>query len=229
LVSLTKNYHCGTGNLILIEEVFIGVFLYQVFLYRGSTVLHVATDWPGHFPNCAAVIAVLTAAGANPNASSIGRHSETPLHWATSSDDVEVLDALIDAGANIEAPGAVTGGRTPLDDAVAFGQWRAARRLVDCGAGTRLWHAVALGLMSRVEEHFDDSTPPAPDDVTESFWQACHGGQRQAAEYLLDRGAELNWIGYNGRTPLDIAQHSGADDVVKWLRHRRARSASELS
>lgn len=140
-----------------------------------------------------------------------------------------MLDALIDAGANIEAPGAVTGGRTPLDDAVAFGQWRAARRLVDCGARTRLWHAVALGLISRVEEHFDDSTPPAPDDVTESFWQACHGGQRQAAEYLLDRGAELNWIGYNGRTPLDIAQHSGADDVVKWLRHRRARSASELT
>jgi ankyrin repeat protein len=195
---------------------------------KSHTLLHVATDWPGHFPNGAAVIAVLIAAGADPNASSIGHHSETPLHWAASSDDVEVLDALIDAGADIEAPGAVIGGGTPLDDAVAFGQWRAARRLVECGARTRLWHAAALGLMSRVEEHFDNSTPPAPDDVTESFWQACHGGQRQTAEYLLDRGAELDWIGYNERTPLDIAQHSGAENIVKWLQDRRAKSASEL-
>jgi hypothetical protein len=37
-VSLTKNYHWGTGNLILIEEGFISVFLYRGFLYRGFTV-----------------------------------------------------------------------------------------------------------------------------------------------------------------------------------------------
>jgi ankyrin repeat protein len=197
---------------------------------KSRTLLHAATDWPGHFPNGAAVIAVLVTAGANPNASCIGSSSETPLHWAASSDDVEVLDALIDAGADIDAPGAIIGGGTALDNAVAFGQWHAARRLVQRGARTRLWHAAALGLMPRVKEHFGDSTPPpALDDVTASFWQACHGGQREAAEYLLHRGAELNWIGYNGRTPLDIAQHAGADDVVKWLRDRGARSANELS
>jgi ankyrin repeat protein len=195
----------------------------------SRTLLHFATDWPGHFPNGVAVIATLIAAGADPNASYMEPHSETPLHWAASSNDVEVLDALIDAGADIEAPGAVIGGGTPLDDAVAFGQWQAAGRLVERGARTRLWHAAALGLMSRVVEHFDNSTPPAPADVTESFWQACHGGQRHAAEYLLDRGAELNWIGYNKRTPLDIAQHSSAKDMVKWLRDRGAKSASELS
>ncbi|MFL5976483.1 MAG: ankyrin repeat domain-containing protein, partial [Solirubrobacterales bacterium] len=32
------------------------------------------------------------------------------MHWAASSDDVEVLDALLDAGADIEAPGAILGG-----------------------------------------------------------------------------------------------------------------------
>lgn len=196
---------------------------------ESHTLLHVATDWPSHFPNGTAVIIALIAAGADPNASAMGRHSETPLHFAASSNDVEVLDALIEAGADIEAPGAVIGGGTPLDDAVAFGQWQTAHRLVECGAKTRLWHAAALGLMPRVEEHFDKSIPPAPADVTDSFWQACHGRQRLAAEYLLNRGAELNWIGYNGRTPLDIAQHSGAEDMVKWLRDRHARSASELS
>jgi uncharacterized protein len=34
-----------------------------------------------------------------------GPHTETPLHWAASSDDVEVLDALLDAGADIDAKG----------------------------------------------------------------------------------------------------------------------------
>lgn len=63
----------------------------------------------------------------------------TPLHWAESSDDVAVLDALLDAGADIEGAGAVIGDGTPLADAVAFGQWNAARRLIERGAQTTLW------------------------------------------------------------------------------------------
>jgi ankyrin repeat protein len=84
--------------------------------------------------------------------------------------------------------------------------------------------------MSQVEKYFDGSTPqPGPVDVTDGFWQACHGGQRLAVEYLLNRGAEINSISYNERTPLDIAQHSGGEDTVKWLRGRGARLAIELS
>ena len=91
------------------------------------SLLHIATDWPGHFPNGATVVGVLVAAGADVNAQCDGApHSETPLHWAASSDDVEVLDALLDAGADIEAAGGVIGGGTPVADAAAFGQWNAA-------------------------------------------------------------------------------------------------------
>src|SRR3990170_6305835 len=59
----------------------------------GRTLLHVAADWPGHFPNGAATVATLVAAGAELNASMDGPLSsrETPLHWAASSDDVAVL------------------------------------------------------------------------------------------------------------------------------------------
>jgi ankyrin repeat protein len=193
----------------------------------SRTLLHVATDWPGHFPNGAAIVAALMEAGAEVDARFIGPHSETPLHWAASSDDVEVLDALIDAGADIEAPGAVIGGATPLADAVAFGQWQAARRLVERGARTTLWQAAALGLMARVEEYFG-AAPPVLEEITNAFWCACHGGQLRSAEYLLDRSADLDWIGHDGLTPLDAARRHGGDELVEWLQRRGAKSAGEL-
>jgi hypothetical protein len=105
---------------------------------KSQALLHVDTARPGHLPNGAAVITVLIKAHANPNAPVIGSHSETPLHRAASSDDVEALDALINARAEIKASGAVIGGGTLLDDAVAFGQWQAARRLVERRARTKL-------------------------------------------------------------------------------------------
>src|ERR1700692_2097806 len=141
------------------------------------TLLHIATDWPGHFPDNVASVAELVAAGADVNAAFVGGHSETPLHWAASTDDVAVLDTLLDRGADIEARGGVIGGGTPLADAVAFGQWQAARRLVERGARLTLWQAAALGLMACVEEHFAANVTPNPDEVTNAFWCACHGGQ----------------------------------------------------
>ena len=118
----------------------------------SRTLLHVVTDWPGHVPEAGAKIAALVAAGANVNARFTGPHSETPLHWAASSDDIEALDALLDAGADIEAHGAVIAGGTPMADAVAFGQWAAARRLLERGARTNLWQAAALGLLDHVRD-----------------------------------------------------------------------------
>jgi ankyrin repeat protein len=183
----------------------------------SRTLLHVATDWPGHFPHCVATVIALIEHGADVNAPSTGRHAETPLHWAASSDDVAVLDALLDHGADIEAGGGVIGGGTPLSDAVAFGQWKAARRLVERRARANLWQAAALGMTARVEEYFAAESQPTPADVTNAFWCACHGGQRGAAEYLLGRGADIDWVGYDGLTPLGAAKRSGAEELAEWL------------
>src|ERR1700737_1554718 len=169
------------------------------------TLLHVATDWPGHFPNGAASVQALVDAGADVNARFTGAHAETPLHWAASSDDVDVLDALIDAGADIEAPGAVIGGGTPAADAPPFGPWNAARRLVERNARSTFWESSTLGLMDRVVAFFESAEPPGAEDITYAFWGACHGGQQSSAEYLLARGADINWIGWDDLTPLDAA------------------------
>jgi uncharacterized protein len=194
------------------------------------TLLHVATDWPGHFPNGAATVGVVVEAGAEVDGRfGGGSHDETPLHWAASSDDVEVLDALLDAGADIEATGAVIAGGTPVADARAFGQWRAAHRLVERGARTTIDDDATLGLQDRLEGYFAGATPPDPETVSRAFWGACHGGQRGCAEYLLDRGADPNWVPpWEPLTPLDAAVRGGADDLAGWLRAQGAKPAAEL-
>jgi len=189
------------------------------------TPLHAATDWPGYFPNAPAAVALLLQAGADPNDDTGGDRPETPLHWAASSDDVDVAVVLVDAGANLETPGGSIG--TPLDNAIGYGCWHVARLLVDRGAAvTKPWHAAALGMLDRLIELLGDA--PEPETVSQAFWHACSGAQRRTAEFLLGLGADLNWIpGYADGTPLDAAGNDGTrrENVVSWLRDLRARSA----
>ena len=198
----------------------------------SGTPLHLVTDWPGYFPNGPEIVRLLIDAGADPNALTTGRGSqpgpgsETPLHYAASSDDVDVAEALIDRGADIEVPDGSIG--TPLDNAVGYGCWHVARLLVARGARVdKAWHAAALGMLGRLEEIL--GSDPAAEHVSQAFWHACVGGQRRAAEYLLSRGADLNWEpDYAQGTPLDAASGLGTrqENVISWLRELGARSAS---
>jgi ankyrin repeat protein len=184
---------------------------------QSRTLLHVVTDWPGHVPEVGAKIRALAAAGADVNARFIGPHTETPLHWAASSDDIEALDALLDAGADIESDGAVIGSGTAIADAVAFGQWNAARRLLERGARTNLWQAAALGLADRVRDELAHGTPAQP-DLDNALWCAAHGGQRHTAKLLLDRGADPAWVGHDQLDAAAAAERSGARELAEWLR-----------
>jgi hypothetical protein len=198
----------------------------------SRTLLHVATDWPGHFPNGAMIVADLIAGGVDVDAGVIhpgsGGAPETALHWAASSDDVEVIEALLDGGADIEAPGAAFTGGSPMSDAVVFAQWRAARKLLERGAATTLWQAAALGQLDRVQHLCLQAPPPSAEQITNAFWHACRGGQREIAEFLLSRGADRNWVGYDHKSPLDAAHESGSSDLVAWLNANGAFRANEL-
>ncbi len=183
--------------------------------HGGRSLLHVATDWPGHRPHIAATIAALVAAGADVGARFVGAHFETPLHWAASADDTEAVAALLDAGADIDAPGAVIGGGTPLNDATAFAQWDAARLLVERGATVSPFDAAALGMTDRVAAALASGDVGSLDAL---LWGACHGGQLGTASVLVDAGADLDWRGWDDLTPLGAAERAGAAELVAWLR-----------
>jgi ankyrin repeat protein len=196
----------------------------------NRTPLHVVTDWPGYFPNGPLIVRMLIEAGADPNARSPGKHfAETPLHWAASSDDVDVANALIDGGADLEAPDGSIG--TPLGNAVGYACWHVARLLVARGARVdALWQAAALGMITRLDELQAERPAPEADELSQAFWHACAGGQRRAAEYLLMRGADLNFVPtYAKGTPLDAVSglETRRETLISWLRDQGARSSEQ--
>ena len=188
------------------------------------TLLHLVADWPGYFPNGPQIVHLLIQAGADPSFRDPTRCDETALHWAASSDDVDVAAALIDGGADINVPGGSIG--TPLANAVGYGCWHVARLLAARGARIgSLWEAAGLGDQAAVDEFLAADPPPTSSEIDEAFYQACHGGQRRMAEYLLARGANINTIPeYSNETPLQAA--GGTDTrrqiLVDWLKERGA-------
>ena len=75
------------------------------------------------------------------------------LHWAASSDDVDVAAALIDGGADLETPDGCDSGRL-IDNAIGYASlgtlpacsWPAVR------VRKGVLHAAALGLLHRLDE-----------------------------------------------------------------------------
>jgi hypothetical protein len=84
-------------------------------------------------------------------------------------------------------------------------------------------------MLERMEQLLAEQ-PATADEISQAFWHACAGGQRRAAERLLNHGADLNWVPeYAEGTPLDAAglRSTRRENVVSWLGERGARSATE--
>jgi hypothetical protein len=194
-------------------------------LINSCTPLHLFADAPGHRPNPVGVVSALVEAGADLDAHAVGTwHHETPLHWAASNDDVELIDALLDAGADIEHPGSSISGGPPAESTLGYTQWKALRRLYERGAAMNLSRAAALGLLPVVAEHVTANLPDN-EELATAFWNACRAGQLEAARYLAGRGADINWRApWSGETPLDAARDKHERAVAAWLTESGAAS-----
>jgi hypothetical protein len=192
-----------------------------------GTLLHTVTDWPGYFPNAPEVVKILVDAGADPNDREPQPRSETPLHWAASSDDYEVAVALVDAGADINGPVGSIG--TPLANAVGYACWNVARLLLARGAHVDdLWIAAALGEWARLEELLSADPPPSAGDINHAFWQACHGGQLRVARRLLALGADIDFTpDYGNQTAIQVVVNTDTrhQALESWLRDQGATEA----
>jgi ankyrin repeat protein len=207
-----------------------GLAASRLKIAKGRTPLHVVTDWPGYFPNGPRIARLLIDAGADVNdRGADSEYGETPLHWAASSDDVDVAAVLIDGGADIEMPNGSIG--TPLDNAIGYACWHVARLLVASGAKVdALWHAAALGMLDRLDELLADDSLATSEKINQAFWHACAGGQRRAAELLLDRGAEMSWVpDYAEGTALDAARRGGTrqNNIIEWLETRSGHASDQ--
>lgn len=185
---------------------------------EARSLLHVLADWPGKLPNNCETAKMLITAGADVNAPFIGKaHSETPLHWAASNNDVALLDTLLDHGADIDAEGGVID-RTALADARAFLQLEAAHKLIARGASTTLQDLATLGILDQIKPLYEGS-PPTEHETNCALWNACHGGQLATAKFLYDVGGNCQFVPpWDDVTPLGAAERGSAMDVVEWLR-----------
>ena len=80
-----------------------------------------------------------------------------------------------------------------------------------------------MGLLPELQRYLD--AQPTADDITHSFWCACHGNQPATAALLLTLGANINWVGYDDLTPLDAAERSEGIELANWLKAHGATTA----
>ncbi len=171
-----------------------------------------------------------------------------PLAKAAENDRARAIDLLVDAGATLEPRHSFQ--HPPLSWAVTTHSFSAARRLIARGAQLDLWCAAGLGLRERLPEffaaegrvlpgaarygstRFDENKQLLPkppldpqDVVSDALSIACRNGQLEAARFLLERGADPHFEGFNRTPALHWAAFSGNPALVQLLLEHGADSA----
>lgn len=165
----------------------------------------------------------------------IGPTGETALHLAVLSGDIAAAKKAFDKGAST---GVYDSRRqTPLSRAAARGDADMVRFLLAHRAEKEIDHAgnfgTALG-MAALEGHLEvmqillnagaDIDGP-DDDGTTPLMQTVFGAKTEAAEFLLDRGANANAVRDGGETVLHLAVRSGDERLLRALfKHGAAQS-----
>lgn len=208
--------------------------LAQMLVYAGANV-KATTRLGGYNPLILAareghadVIAVLLAAGADPNAATTS--GTTPLMLAASSGNARAVTMLIENGADVNAKEKVME-QTPLMFAAAYNRTEAMQALIKGGADTQATTKVVnLAALSSPEEEFfrqqqqqqqQQGRGGQGGQQAAAAGQGGGGGRRGPATGRpgVDRQFRFNeLVGYQGgMTPLLMAARQGHMEAVKLL------------
>lgn len=120
-----------------------------------------------------------------------------PLHCATRSWDLEMVQVLLNYGVDVNARS--VSGYTPLD-------WALRDRLK--GADPRIVQSLL--------DHGLDPNLQANDGLT-PLYRASQGGKVEIVHLLVERSASVEVRDRQGKTPLDVASGEHRDEIIKLL------------
>ena len=150
----------------------------------------------------------------------------TSMHPARAGLQVPLLQTLLDRGARFDRPSAGGNSQSIVHACVANGQPVAAKFFADLGAPLDLESAAVLGRLDLLRNYLDESGParPHPDrkQIESAFFYACGAGSAPAADFLLDRGVDLEAHNEEGQTGLHWAAWGAHIDVLRLLLKRGA-------
>ena len=223
---------------------------YEYPYFRGATLLHHLAGEPQRVPlpqNAVELAADLISAGADPNAATYDSISvldmfieSDPLEWAESKP--KMIQLLVTNGVDVNR----NRGQI-LWDALRERDLDMARMLVAEGAAVDLRFAAGVNRVDLMAEFFDSEGQlkegighlyhPDPDMVltaeqimVEALNFAAYSGALEAAEFLLDHGADINGLagGFNrydrGSTPLHKTVMADQLEIAQLLLARGADS-----
>lgn len=163
---------------------------------------------------------ILIENGADVNA--IEKASETPLHWAAERGHEKTAKLLLEKGASPEAKGGAYG-ESPLHSAAWGGHFEAARALLDNGASVNVktwhgetplhWACAGKGDRRTLKLLIEKGASLAPATVERGetpLHTAARFDRPEAAEILIENGADMKLKDKDGRTSLGAAEKSGS-------------------
>jgi ankyrin repeat protein len=190
------NAHALSGKTPLHDAVRLGITDLETLLIRRGANLEVR-DNDGNTPFVEAVTAGLTPAverlaglGADPSARNI--RGDTPLHFAVAMERNDLVNVLLGLGASIHAKN--SRGQTPFRLALASSQEMVSTLLTK----------------DRLYVPDDDGAAPLTIAVKEK-------APVNIVKVIIDRGAKLDSVDREGRTPLRLALDSGSWDTAKFI------------
>jgi ankyrin repeat protein len=170
----------------------------------------------------AAILVRLIQAGADPNAP-VSKTGDTALMIAARTGKLDATKALLDHGAEVNAK-ETWGGTTALMWAVAERHPEVVQLLVEHAAEV---NAKSNFVPSASGRGFEGTAPvaPKPNQTTEEFasgWMtplmfAAREDDIESARILIQKGADVNAVGGDGKDALELALFNGSYDVASLL------------